>query len=266
MSERFRQSVTDCFSSCTASLGVFLQVERGFFGLCTALQKSIHPSLTGKAELRREESSLVQGCWLRRRIIPMVMSGPPCSHWESPLLPPFPKYSVSKPKTTGFQTKLLSRNIFGSQPNSAILHGKRWLKYQGTQHGAAEVAGDCQNAIRQDGKTKNASGDHGCWAIQAGSGLQVGAVAVVIFSLHLVVCLSATPTCPAHWWEQLGFSSVATDDSETTQITDLAVMQGPSNALVASWHLAAPIHSPPRASRRLHCSQPRSLWTCNALV
>lgn len=84
-------------------------------------------------------------------------------------------------KPWGFLTELFSRKIFGSQLNLAVLCGKSWPKYQGhrVSHSATEVAGDCQ-------------------APQAGAGLQPGAMAVVIFSLDLVVCLCATPTCPAH--------------------------------------------------------------------
>lgn len=92
----------------------------------------------------------------------------------------------------------VSGNTFKSQLNSAILHHKKWLKYQGTPHGAAEIAGACQDAVREEGKTKNASGECGCWAAQAGSGLQAGAVVMVICNFDLVLCLSAAPTCPAH--------------------------------------------------------------------
>lgn len=46
-SEQFWQSLTGCFSSCTASLGIFLQVERGFFwALCCS--PGIHPSITNR--------------------------------------------------------------------------------------------------------------------------------------------------------------------------------------------------------------------------
>lgn len=166
--------------------------------------------------------------------------------------PLFPDTVFLSQNSQGFLIKLLSGNIFGSWPTSAILHGKKWLKYQGTQHSASEVAGDCQNTVRQEGKMKNASGGCGC------SGLQVGAMVVIISSLHLVVCLSATLPCPACWWEQLSFCSPATNNSETTKITDLAVMEGPSNALAAPQHLSAPIRSATRASWRLCCSQPRS--------
>ena len=236
MSERFRRSVTDCFSSCTACLGVLLQVERGFLGLCTALQESVHPSITNResrAARGREQpcpgTLVAKGHHTHGDVGAGIHPGHPAVTRRVLCCPLFLHIVFLSQKTWGFLTKLLSgvtQSYFGSQPNSAILCGQRWLKHQGTPHGAAEGAGDCQNAVREEGKTKNTSGERGCRALQAGSGLQVGAVAVVIFSLHLVVCLSATPTCPAHWREQLGFCSPATDSSETTKITDAAVMEG----------------------------------------
>lgn len=205
-----------------------------------------------RAARGREE--LIQGRWLRRGIIPMAGAGihpghPPLTR-RALCCPLFLLIVFQSQKPWGFLTKLLSGNIFGTQLNSDILHGKRRPKHQGTPRGATEVAGGCQNSVRQEGKTKNACGEHGCQAFQAGSGLQVGAVAVLIFSLHLVVSLSATPTCPARWWEQLSFCSPATNNSETTEITGPAVMEGPWNIL------AAPIRSPLGAPQRLCCSQP----------
>lgn len=92
----------------------------------------------------------------------------------------------------------VSGNSFESQLNSAIVHHEKWLKYQGTPHGAAEIVGASQDTVRGEGKIKNASGECGCWAAQEGSSLQAGAVVVVICNFDLVLCLSETPSCSAH--------------------------------------------------------------------
>jgi len=167
--------------------------EKFFWALCCS--PGIHPSITNResrAARGREQpcpGTLVEkGHHTHGDVGPGIHPGHSALTRRVLCCPFFPDTLFLSKTMWEFLTKSLSGNIFGSQPNSAILHGKRWLKSQGTLHGAPAGAGDCQNAIRQEGKPRNTSGERGCWGLQAGSGLEVGATAVVIFSLHLVVC------------------------------------------------------------------------------
>lgn len=135
----------------------FCKLREVFWGpLLLSRNPSIHHQQGN--QLQGEESSLIQGRWFRRGVIPTVILG--LGYIQATLLslggilccPLFLHTVFLSQKPWGFLTKLLSGNIFSSQLNSAILHGRRWLKYQGTPQSAAERAGDCQNAVRQEGK------------------------------------------------------------------------------------------------------------------
>lgn len=125
-------------------------------------------------------------------------------------------------------TKLLSGTIFRSQKILPFLTAKV-AKMPGTVEGA----GDCQNAAREGTKTKNASGKCPCQTFQVGAVLQAGVMVVVIFSLHLVVFSPVMLTCFVRWWEQLSLCSPSNNSSEKAKIPDLALIEGPSNALAA---------------------------------
>lgn len=213
-SEQFRQSVTGCFSSCTASLGIFLQAERGFFwALCCS--PGIHPSITNR------ESRAARG---REQPHPwMLVEKGYHTHGDAGIDPDHPAVTRRVPCSPLLLcTVFLSPNPWGfvamlveiplSLSYTLPLHHKKWLKYQGTPHGATETTGACQDGVREEGKTKKASGECGCWAAQAGPGSQAGALVMVICNSDPVLCLSAAPGCPAHGWEQLGFCTPATKE------------------------------------------------------
>lgn len=141
----------------------------------------------------------------------------------------------------------ISGNTFESQLNSAILHHKKWLKYQRTPHSAAETAGACQDAAREEGKPKNVSGECGCWAAQAGSGLQAGASGDGYLQLwcgFVLICNSSLP-CPrvgAAWLLLSSHQQVRNHQNHSP-----GCEEGAENTLTALWCPAAPICSPPRA-------------------
>lgn len=247
-SEQFRQSVTGCFSSCTASLGIFLQAERGFFwALCCS--PGIYPSIMNRGS-RAARGREQPHPW-------MLVEKGYHTHGDAGagIDPDHPALTKRVPCSS-----LLLRAVFLS-PNPrgflTTLVEKPFLHSATSSQEVAKIPGHLTWCCRDSwglpasckGRGENRKGFWRMWLLGCSgrvwfTGWSLGDGYLQLWSGFVLICSTKQP-CPrvgAAWHLHSSHHQVRNHENHSP-----GCKEGAANTLSAAWCPAAPICSPPRA-------------------